>query len=49
MDPSGENFSIHSYSETFYPPGLSNHFQGLPLYEEFDDRNSSEFPSQSTL
>lgn len=48
MDPSGENFGIHSYSETFYPPGLSNHFQGLPLYEEFDERNSSKFPSQSS-
>lgn len=47
MDPSGENFGIHSYSETFYPPGLSNHFEGLPLYEEFEVKNSSEFPSQS--
>lgn len=48
MDLSGENFGIHDYSETFIPPGLSNHFKGLPLSEEFDVKNSSAFPLQSS-
>ena len=47
MDLSREDFSIPNYSETFSPPGLSNHFEGFPVYEEFVLENSSELLSQS--
>jgi len=48
MDLSREDFSIDEYSGTFSPPGLLNHFEGFPLYEEFFLENSSELPSRST-
>ncbi len=47
MDQSRDDFSIPNYSETFHLPGLSNHFEGLPVYEEFDPSNFSKLPSQS--
>ena len=49
MDLSGENYGIHDYSETFSPPGLCNHFEGFPLYEEFESKNSSEDARQSNI
>jgi len=48
MDLSREDFSIHNYSETFFPPVLSNHLEGFPEYREFILGNSPEIPSKPT-
>lgn len=42
MDLSREDFSIHNYSEHFFPPVLSPHLEGFPEYEGI----ALEYPSE---